>query len=99
MGIIKLMIEWKNSRPTTFSMNDIQGLKVAPINYDMRTFFLFMRTMLSTLSDLKTVGSIIQTIFIKPEEQDISVYGRASQMKVWSRREVEAGLYTPERGY
>lgn len=54
-------------------MNDIHGLKVALINYDMRTFYLFMRTMLSTFSDLKTVGSIIQTMFIKPEEQDSRV--------------------------
>lgn len=80
-------------------MNDIHGLKVAPINYDMKTFYPFMRTMLSTFSDLKTVGSIIQTIFIKLEEQDTRVYSGASQMTVWSRTEGEACLNTPERGY
>lgn len=76
-------------------MNDIYGLKVAPINYDMRTFYPFMRTMLSALSDLKTVGSIIQTIFIKPEEQDT----RVSSGVVWSRVEGEACVNTPEGGY
>lgn len=58
-----------------------------------------MRTMPSTFSVLKTVGSITQIIFIKLERQETRVYSGASQMTAWSRREGDVGLNAPERGY